>query len=216
MSHFRQVHRHDRLTPRLRILKTEVHLPKSRRCISPIPPNSSLGKSGLNGLPEFTWSTSAMTRAIKHPKVFLRDAGLTAHLLGVTPASLATGGPHEARAGTVLETFVAGELAKQAAWSVAAPNLSHFRDQAGREVDVIAHTRDGLAVGVEVKAAASVTARDFRSLAHLRDVLGEDFRAGIVLYAGERTVLFGPRLAAVPINALWSPTPEILAPTITP
>jgi predicted AAA+ superfamily ATPase len=150
------------------------------------------------------WSTSAVARAIKHPKVFIRDSGLAAHLLGVTPTSLRTGGPHEARAGIVLETFVVSELAKQAAWSKSTPDLSHFRDQAGREVDVIAHTRDGGVVGVEVKASAGVTARDFRTLARLRDLLGEDFRAGIVLYTGERTMPFGPSLAAVPMDALWS------------
>ncbi len=82
--------------------------------------------------------------------------------------------------------------------------MFHFRDRDGREVDVVIERRDGSIAGVEVKTAASVSASDFRGLVHLQDKLGPRFRAGIVLYAGERTLPFGDRMAAVPISALWA------------
>jgi hypothetical protein len=41
----------------------------------------------------------------------------------------------------------------------------------------------GAVIGIEVKAAESVRAEDFRGLRHLAGRLGERFRAGIVLYA---------------------------------
>ncbi|MGH8078838.1 MAG: hypothetical protein ACREPE_16175, partial [Lysobacter sp.] len=44
---------------------------------------------------------------------------------------------------------------------------------------------------------------DFRGLRHLADRLGDDFRAGYVLHAGQRTLPFGPKLRALPISALW-------------
>ena len=54
-----------------------------------------------------------------------------------------------------------------------------------------------------MKAAASVTAADFRALRKLKDAAGRRFAAGIVLYDGEASAGFGDGLFAVPIRALW-------------
>jgi hypothetical protein len=45
---------------------------------------------------------------------------------------------------------------------------------------------------------------DFRGLRHLANRLGDRFRAGIVLYAGEQQLSFGDRLTALPMAALWT------------
>ena len=39
-----------------------------------------------------------------------------------------------------------------------------------------------------MKASATVRAPDFRGLAHVRDRVGNRFRTGIVVYAGQRTL----------------------------
>jgi len=57
--------------------------------------------------------------------------------------------------------------------------------------------------GVEVKAAASVSARDFRGLKKLEAVSGDRFTAGVILYDGEQIAAFSERLFAVPIRMLW-------------
>ena len=57
--------------------------------------------------------------------------------------------------------------------------------------------------GVEVKAAATVTAADFRGLRKLKESVGKRFAAGVVLYDGEASVGFDEGLYAVPIRALW-------------
>jgi predicted AAA+ superfamily ATPase len=155
------------------------------------------------------WSTSAVARATKHPKVFIRDPGLAAHLLGARPQSLAIGGAMERWAGPIVETFVVSELAKQLGWAANSVDLSHFRDQAGNEVDVIVQAADGQVAALEIKASASAGANDFLALARLRDRLGDRFQGGLVLYTGDRSVPFGPRLAAVPIDALWAPSPGL-------
>jgi predicted AAA+ superfamily ATPase len=147
------------------------------------------------------WSTNLLNRTIKTPKVFIADSGLLCHLLGVGSERLVADGN---LSGPVFETFVTTELLRQTAWQEDPPRLFHFRDRDGREVDVVIERRDGSIAGVEVKTAASVSASDFRGLVHLRDKLGSRFRAGIVLYAGERTLPFGDRMAAVPISALWA------------
>ena len=61
----------------------------------------------------------------------------------------------------------------------------------------------GTVIGIVVKAAVTVRAEDFRGLRHLSNRLGDRFRAGIVLYAGEQQLSFGDRLAALPMAALW-------------
>ena len=62
----------------------------------------------------------------------------------------------------------------------------------------------GTVVGIEVKAAETVRGEDFRGLCHLAKRLGDRFRAGIVLYAGEQQLSFGDRLTALPMAALWT------------
>jgi hypothetical protein len=60
-------------------------------------------------------------------------------------------------------------------------------------------------VGVEVKAAATVTEADFRGLRKLKEAAGKRFAGGVVLYDGETSLGFGDGLYAVPIRALWEP-----------
>ena len=57
--------------------------------------------------------------------------------------------------------------------------------------------------GVEVKASATVTVKDFRGMQKLREAAGKNFVAGVVLSDGEITASFGDRFFAVPIRALW-------------
>ena len=57
---------------------------------------------------------------------------------------------------------------------------------------------------IEVKAAATLTARDFTGLKRFQYVAGNRFKLGILLYDGDHTTAFGDHLFAVPFGALWS------------
>jgi uncharacterized protein len=81
--------------------------------------------------------------------------------------------------------------------------LYHYRDRDGVEVDGILERASGEVVGIEVKAAETVRADDFKGLQHLANKLGDRWVAGFVLYAGQETLPFGDRLRALPITALW-------------
>lgn len=146
------------------------------------------------------WHSNRLSRAVKTPKAYITDTGLLTYLLGVDERRLAGGGEP---VGSVAETFVVDELQRQSRWQPDPPALFHYRDRESREVDVVLERRDGSIAGVEVKAAASATPRDFRGLRYLRDKLGTRFKAGVLLYTGETTVPFGDRLAAVPLGGLW-------------
>jgi len=146
------------------------------------------------------WRNNALKRLTKTPKLHFLDAGLLAALRGVTPERIARDrGPF----GPFLETFVFSELLKLAGWSAERLTFSHYRDKDQYEVDVVMEDRRGRVVGVEVKAAATVTSDDFRGLRRLAEAVGDRFAMGVVLYDHDRTVPFGERLWAAPLSCLW-------------
>lgn len=150
------------------------------------------------------WSANLLSRVVTTPKVYITDSGLLCHLIGADADRLTDDG---GIAGMAFETFAAVEIGRQIAWQDNAPRQFHYRDRDGREVDVVLERRDGSVVALEVKTAASASPSDFRGLRHLRDKLGERFKAGVLLYTGESTVPFEDRLAAVPLSGLWADSP---------
>lgn len=148
------------------------------------------------------WSSNLLARSIKSPKVHVADTGLLAYLVGADERRIET---DLDLGGMFFETFVATEPHRQVSWLDDRPTLFRFRDRDQREVDIVIEHRDGSVSAVEVKSAATLRARDFRGLNHLRDKLGDRFKAGALLYTGASTVTFGDRLAAVPLPGLWAP-----------
>ena len=150
------------------------------------------------------WFSNRAKRLIKTPKLHFGDTGLACTLLRCGAAEL-----YDQRAllGQLLETFVFGEIAKQAAAHPERIALYHLRDKDGYEVDIVVQ-RGTQHVGIEVKAASSVHEADFRGIKRLRELLGPRFHGGIVLYDGDHVLPFGERLLAVPLSALWSRIPR--------
>lgn len=146
------------------------------------------------------WHTNLGKRLAKAPKALVCDSGLAAHLVGADATRLRE---DRTLSGRLLESFVAMELTKQIAWSRTVPALYHFRALGGAEVDFVLERRAGAVVGIEVKSAATVGAADFGGLKILAETAGRRFHRGIVLYTGQEVVPFGPRLHALPVDALW-------------
>jgi predicted AAA+ superfamily ATPase len=146
------------------------------------------------------WSSNLTARLAKAPKLLLADSGLACHLLGLDSERL-QGQPNTA--GGLTESFVAGEVARQLGWSLVRAKLYHLRSHTGQEVDLVVESPDGRCVGIEVKAAATVSGRDLRGLRTLADLAGPGFVRGVVLYTGRETVPFAENLHALPISALW-------------
>ncbi|MFN7340700.1 MAG: ATP-binding protein [Opitutia bacterium] len=147
-----------------------------------------------------SWSGGGLARLTRTPKLHFLDSGLLAALRGVTPASL---DGNRTEFGAVLETFVYSELLKQAGWEDGRFVFSHFRDKEHHEVDIVVEDDTRGVVGIEVKASATVTPKDFAGLRLLAEATGKRFRCGIVLYDGKVTLPFGDRLWAAPIASLW-------------
>jgi len=146
------------------------------------------------------WSGNFSKRLVKTPKLYLNDTGLAAHLLGVYSEEMLGDGRF---LGPLLENFVLLELLKQASWSETQPRLFYFRTQAGQEIDVVMEDPAGRVVGIEIKAAATLTGRDFAALKDFSESMGDAFHLGIIFYTGSEPVSFGKNLHALPVSSLW-------------
>lgn len=146
------------------------------------------------------WSGNRLSRIVKTPKIQFIDSGLLSTLVELNEISATR---NRSLFGRVLESFIYSELLKQATWAEQNYSLHTYRDKDQVEVDFVVETPSGQIVGVELKAAASVSAGDLAGLKKLATLAGEKFVAGIVLYDGGDTLPIGDRLWAVPISTLW-------------
>lgn len=146
------------------------------------------------------WSRNLGTRATAASKLVFVDSGVAANLLSLDAHALRR---PSAPFGPLLESFVISEIARQLTWSTERVDMFHYRDRNRVEVDLVLENRRGQVVAIEVKASSTVRAEDFRGLRHLASRLGDDFLLGAVLYTGNSTLPFGPKLSAMPVSALW-------------
>jgi predicted AAA+ superfamily ATPase len=143
-------------------------------------------------------------RVGKTPKLHLVDSGLAAHMLRLTPTKLAQLDPASlTEFGHLLETFVVGELLKQASWHDDVRDVAHWHTHDGQEVDFVIETYDGGVIGFEIKARGRAVAKDLIGLRALRDLLGDKFRAGFVLNTGQYAGRLEERIFTCPIDRLW-------------
>ncbi len=149
------------------------------------------------------WHHNCLKRLVKTPKLHLADTGLACALLGLDAKGL---WKDRAAFGRLLETFVYQELRRQGSWHDEHIRFHHLRDKDMVEVDIVLERGAGQLAGVEVKAASTVTAADFRGLRKLKEASGERFAGGVVVYDGETSASFGDGLYAVPIRTLWEGT----------
>ena len=147
------------------------------------------------------WYTNALKRIAKTPKLHFLDSGLLATARGLTFERVKT---NRDLFGPILESFVFSEVLKLMTASDLRLTPHHFRDQQMREVDIVLERDDGMIVGIEIKASATVKSSDFGGLRTLADVCGDRFAFGAVLYDSTDVVPFGDRLAAAPISLLWN------------
>lgn len=150
------------------------------------------------------WGRTLRSRVGKTPKVHVVDSGLGAHMMRLTPDKLSQLDPASATEfGHLLESFVVGELLKQTSWHDDVREVAHWRTHDGHEVDLLVETYDGSVIAFEIKARSQTTAKDLSGLRLVRDLLGDQFRAGFVLTTGEHSGRLDDRLYTCPIDRLW-------------
>jgi predicted AAA+ superfamily ATPase len=153
------------------------------------------------------YSANPSKRLSKSPKVFFNDSGLAANLLGLNDIEHILSSSY---IGSILENFVFTELMKQMTWSKGNYTISHFRTHKGVEVDFILERPPSQSpaslIGIEVKAASSVSYDDFKGLRYLAENFEKQFYRGFVLYCGDEIISFGKNMWCLPMNCLWTPS----------
>jgi predicted AAA+ superfamily ATPase len=147
------------------------------------------------------WYTNAIKRIIKAPKVHFLDSGILSTNCGLTFKRIKD---NRTDFGALLESFVFAEILKLMTGSNLRLVPYHFRDQQMREVDIVLERDDGMIAGIEVKASATVTTKDFSGLKTLAESCKDKFAFGAVLYDSDSIIPFGDKLCAAPISCLWS------------
>lgn len=98
------------------------------------------------------WHPNARKQVVKAAKLHFVDSGLACYLLGIRePDQLRT---HPLR-GAIFESWVVTEVLKQGAHAARRPALSHYRDTAGLEVDLVVGEPPALILA-EAKSGATV------------------------------------------------------------
>lgn len=151
------------------------------------------------------WGSTLRKRTVGQPKIHVVDSGVAAHLLGLTASRLARKHPTAlTMLGHLLETFVIGELRKQASWRDDIDTIGHWRTHDGYEVDLVIERSDGTIAGIEVKAGSIVRDKDLEGLRKLRGLVGDRFVAGAVVYLGQRSYTVERTLMVLPVDRLWT------------
>lgn len=119
-------------------------------------------------------------RLTKTPKLYFYDSGVLCYLLGIEKAcQLDT---HPLR-GAIFENIAVTEMVKNRYNIAKQPNVYFYRENSGREVDIIEETPEGLNI-FEVKAGATFRPDFTKNLKYLQQLL-PNVRSATVIYNGE-------------------------------
>jgi uncharacterized protein len=95
-------------------------------------------------------------RLSKSPRLYVADAGLACHLLGIETAAELARSPFR---GAIFEGFIASEIVKRQIHGGGRREIYGFRDEQGLEVDFVVPGKNGSLRLVECKAGRTVTAQ---------------------------------------------------------
>ena len=144
------------------------------------------------------WHKNSKKKLTKAPKYHFLDTGLSTALQGDSAETI---GQDSVLLGQLLENYVLTEIAKIVGYLDDEILIYHYRDHQQYEVDFVLEQRRKI-IGIEVKAARSVWPRDFAGLCQLKDLCGQSFVCGLILYRGDQVQKTQGNLFAVPLQRL--------------
>lgn len=138
-------------------------------------------------------------RFVKSPKLYFTDCNFLSYIMKRDIDEMYE---NDKKAfGHVFENFVATELLKSAKLNNL--ELSHYRTQSGKEADFVLENAQGDVVGIEVKSAKDIDKKAYSGLLELKELCGDKFKKGIILYTGNDIVPLSEKIWAVPICYFW-------------
>lgn len=119
-------------------------------------------------------------RLTKVPKLYFYDTGLMVYLLGITsPEQLDT---HPLR-GAVFENMIVSEMIKRSYNDNHKPSLYFYREQSGKEVDLLQETSDGINL-FEIKAAQTYRKDFVMPMDYLKGIIKNETVHPTLIYDG--------------------------------
>lgn len=124
--------------------------------------------------------TNIGKRLAKKPKLYFYDTGLMSHLLGImSPDQLDT---HPLR-GAVFENLIVSEMMKKAYNAGRRPSLYFYRENSGKEVDLLQETPAGLNL-YEIKASMTYRKDFLNNMDYLKSAI-DNVASATLIYDGE-------------------------------
>ncbi|MBU0483648.1 MAG: DUF4143 domain-containing protein [Proteobacteria bacterium] len=135
------------------------------------------------------WHSNIRKQVVKAPKLHFLDSGLACYLLNIRePEQLR----HHPLRGAIFESWVVSELYKAQVHRGEQPNLYHYRESRGLEIDVLID-RGARLHAIEIKSAATVAPDFFKCFAPFSErVRSTGLPAqieNVVVYGGEASQL---------------------------
>lgn len=127
------------------------------------------------------YHTNINKRLTKTPKIYFYDTGLLTFLLGIeNPQQLST---HPLKGG-VFENLAVIELLKQRLNQGKLSDLYFYRENSGREIDIVKSTGSDLDI-IEVKASHTWNRSFPKNINYLKELLGEKVKKSLIVYDGD-------------------------------
>jgi uncharacterized protein len=143
------------------------------------------------------WHSNLTKRLVKSPKLYFYDTGLCAYLTEwSSPETLEAG----AMSGSILETWIAGELLKSYVHNGVTPNFYYYRDKDNREIDLLI-VRDNVIYPIECKKTANPSTNDARLFAAVTSPGMKVGRGGVICLIDQWLPLTEKNFA-IPVAAL--------------
>lgn len=138
-------------------------------------------------------------RFVKSPKLYFTDCNFLLYIMKRSLKSIYD--TDKQVYGHIFENFIASELIKYAKLNNI--EISHFRTQSGKEADFVLENMSGDIIGLEVKSTESIDKKYISGLLELKELCGENFKKGIVLYSGNDLFPLEDKIWAVPVSYFW-------------
>lgn len=138
-------------------------------------------------------------RFVKSPKLYFTDCNFLSYIMKRDLDEMYKN--DKQMFGHVFENFVASELLKSAKFNNL--ELSHYRTQSGKEADFVLENIKGEVVGIEVKSTKDITKKTYSGLLELKELCGDKFQKGVILYSGKDIIPLSEKIWAVPICYFW-------------
>ena len=148
------------------------------------------------------WHSVANKRSVSASKGLLLDTGLSAQNVGFSAGEIDI-----PRSRTyfrqLLEQFVVQQLVAQQTWSATSFQLRHFRTRDGATIGVVIELVDGRVVLIDVTTSTHPTIEEFATMERLRQSLGDQVIAGVILHTGMHSRRYCDWQYLLPITTLW-------------